>query len=105
MTSSRHFDDGGGHLFYGGEPYGSELSWTERYALAAAGGAMLEDAVRNMMFQGTLDADVTFKTWRFDLPTFYELSRRGAVYDASNPDLRALRDAGGRCVWAAGLLP
>lgn len=91
-------DDGGRHLFYGGEPYGSELSWMERYALAAAGGAMFEDAVKNMMFQGTLDADMNVKTWRFDLPTFHELSGHGAVYDASNPDLRAFRDAGGKLI-------
>lgn len=91
-------DDGGRHLFYGGEPYGSELSWMERYALAAAGGAMFDDAVKNMMFQGTLDPDASVKTWRFDLPTFRELSRRGAIYDASSPDLRAFRDAGGKLI-------
>jgi hypothetical protein len=91
-------DDSGRHLFYGGEPYGSELSWTERYALAAAGGAMFDDAVKNMMFQGTLDADASVKTWRFDSQTLSELSRRGAVYDAPDPDLRAFRDAGGKLI-------
>ncbi|HEY1312929.1 MAG TPA: tannase/feruloyl esterase family alpha/beta hydrolase, partial [Steroidobacteraceae bacterium] len=74
-------DAQGRHLFYGGEPYGSELSWVERYALAAAGGAMFEDAVKNMMFQGSLDADASVGNWRFDLATFRELSRRGAIYD------------------------
>jgi len=91
-------DEGGKHLFYGGEPYGSELSWMERYALAAAGGAMFDDAVKNMMFQGTLDADASVNNWRFDLATFRELSRRGSLYDASSPDLRAFRDAGGKFI-------
>src|ERR1700722_2934801 len=91
-------DDSGRHLFYGGEAYGSELSWMERYALAAAGGAMFDDAVKNMMFQGTLDPDTSVKTWRFDVATFRELSRRGAIYDASSPDLRAFRDAGGKFI-------
>jgi hypothetical protein len=91
-------DENGRHLFYGGEPYGSELSWTERYALAAAGGAMFDDAVKNMMFQGSLDANASVKSWRFDLQTFGELSRRGAVYDAPNPDLRAFRDGGGKLI-------
>jgi hypothetical protein len=91
-------DDSGRHLFYGGEPYGSELSWTERYALPVAGGAMYDDAVKNMMFQGTLGADDSIKTWRFDMPTFRELSRRGALYDAANPDLQAFRDAGGKLI-------
>jgi hypothetical protein len=91
-------DEGGKHLFYGGEPYGSELSWTERYALATAGAAMFDDAVRNMMFQGTLDALASVNTWRFDLPTFRDLARRGALYDAPSADLRAFRDAGGKMI-------
>jgi len=91
-------DANGRHLFYGGEPYGSELSWLERYALAAAGGAMFDDAVRNMMFQGNLDADASVRTWQFDLATFRELRQRGGLFDASNPDLRSFRDGGGRLI-------
>ena len=42
-------DESGRHLFYGGEPYGSELSWVDVCA-AAMGGVMFEDAVKNMIF-------------------------------------------------------
>jgi hypothetical protein len=91
-------DESGRHLFYGGEPYGSELSWLERYALAAAGSSMFDDAVRNMMFQGSLDADASVRTWRFDLAAFRELSRRGALFDASSPDLRAFAGGGGKLI-------
>jgi len=91
-------DESGRHLFFGGEPYGSELSWIERYALASAGTAMFGDAVKNMIFQGSLDAGASVNTWRFDHATFTELSRRGALYDASNADLRAFRDAGGKLI-------
>jgi hypothetical protein len=91
-------DGSGRHLFYGGEPYGSELSWLERYALAAAGSSMFDDAVRNMMFQGSLDADASVRTWRFDLAAFRELSRRGALFDASSPDLRAFAGGGGKLI-------
>ena len=72
-------DDSGRHLFYGGEPYGSELSWLERYAMAAAGGAMFDDAVKNMMFQGTLSADASVKTWRFDLKSFSRIEPSATV--------------------------
>jgi Tannase and feruloyl esterase len=91
-------DDRGKHLFYGGEPYGSELAWVERISLATAGANMFEDAVKNMIFQRTLSPDASVRNWRFDLATFHELSRRGALYDASNADLRAFRDAGGKLI-------
>jgi feruloyl esterase len=91
-------DENGRHLFYGGEPYGSELSWVERFALPVAGGAMFEDAVKNMMFLGELDAGASVKSWRFDHDSFLELHRRGALYDAPDADLRAFRDHGGKLI-------
>lgn len=91
-------DENGRHLFYGGEPYGSELTWVERYALATAGPVMFEDAVKNMIFQRELSPDASVRNWPFDRATFNELSRRGALYDAPNADLRAFRDAGGKLI-------
>ena len=91
-------DENGRHLFYGGEPYGSELTWVERYALPVMGAAMFEDGVRDMMFQRTLAADVTVATWRFDSATFQALRRAGAGYDAPGVDLHAFRDAGGKLI-------
>jgi Tannase and feruloyl esterase len=91
-------DENGRHLFYGGEPYGSELSWVERFALPVAGGAMFEDDVKNMIFQGTLDAGASVQTWKFDHATFEELRRRGALYDAPDADLHAFRDQGGKLI-------
>lgn len=91
-------DENGRHLFYGGAPYGSELAWTDRFALAAMGGRMLDDGVENMMFLRTLGADVSVKTWRFDAATFRELQSAGALYDAASADLRAFRDSGGKLI-------
>jgi len=91
-------DENGRNLFYGGEPYGSELSWVERYALPVAGGAMFDEAVKNMIFQGTLDANASVETWRFDRATFEALSRRGSLYDARSTDLAAFRDSGGKLI-------
>jgi feruloyl esterase len=51
-----------------------------------------------MIFQGTLSPDASVRNWRFDLATFHELSRKGALYDAPNADLREFRDAGGKLI-------
>ena len=63
-------DERGRHLFYGGEPYGSELSWVERFALPVAVEIMFEDAVKNMIFQQSLGEQATVESWRFDGATF-----------------------------------
>jgi feruloyl esterase len=91
-------DENGGHLFYGGEPYGSELSWVERYALPIMGAAMFDDAVQNMIFQRTPSSAASVQAWRFDASTFAELSRRGALYDARSSDLRGFRKGGGKLI-------
>ena len=85
-------------MFYGGEPYGSELSWVERYALPVMGGAMFDDAVRNMIFQQAPGSPASVQGWRFDAPTFAELSRRGAIYDARSTDLHGFRERGGKLI-------
>ncbi len=85
-------------LYYGGEPYGSELAWGQRFSLASAGGMMLHDFVRDMVYQGRLPRDTTVGTWRFDLAQFRQLRRRGALYDANSADLSAFRAAGGRLI-------
>ena len=91
-------DENGRHLFYGGEPYGSELSWAERYALPIMGAAMFDDAVQNMIFQHAPDSAASVQAWRFDAQTFAELSRRGALYDARSSDLRGFRERGGKLI-------
>lgn len=91
-------DESGRHLFYGGEPYGSELSWVERYALPIMGATMFDDAVRNMIFQREANSPASVQAWQFDAPTFAELSRRGAIYDARSTDLRGFRQQGGKLI-------
>ncbi len=91
-------DESGRHLFYGGEPYGAELTWVERFALASMGATLLEDGVRHMMFQHPLDPGMTVRAWRFDAATFRQLQQAGALYDAPSVDLRAFREAGGKLI-------
>jgi len=93
-------DAAGKHLYPGGEPYGSELSWNGPIALAGAGHAMFEDNVRSMIFQRSLPADITLATWKWDAATLHALAQHGALFDADDPDLRRLRDAGGKMlIW------
>jgi feruloyl esterase len=91
-------DEQGRHLFYGGEPYGSELSWVERFALPVAGRVMFEDVVKNMIFQQSLGEQATVESWRFDGATFDELAKRGALFDARGADLDAFRRQGGKLI-------
>ncbi len=85
-------------LYYGGEPYGSELTWDQRFSLASAGRWMLHNFVRDMVYRGRLAPGVTVDTWRFDLASFGQLRRRGALYDANDADLAAFRAAGGKLI-------
>jgi hypothetical protein len=91
-------DERGRHLFFGGEPYGSELSWVERFALPVMGALMFNDAVQNMIFQRAPGSASSLQAWRFDSQTFNELSRRGALYDARSTDLRGFRERGGKLI-------
>lgn len=103
IEAAREFYQGpvskhGTPLFYGGEPYGSELTWGARFSIASAGQFMLRDVVRDMIFNGHLPAAMTPRTWPFSLQMFYQLRRRGAIYDANDPNLAAFRAAGGKLI-------
>lgn len=86
------------HLFYGGEPYGSELTWDARFSIASAGRFMLHDVVRDMIFNGRLSVAMTSRSWPFSLKMFNRLRRAGAIYDANDSNLAAFRAAGGKLI-------
>jgi feruloyl esterase len=91
-------DPSGVRLYMGGEPYGSELTWAGPGSFAEAGTGMLEEAVRSMIYLGELPDSVTVRSWSFDLATFHDLSRRGAIYDAHDPDLKRFKERGGKLI-------
>ena len=66
--------------------------------MSEAGRPMLSEMVGLMTYQGQLPEGTTVDTWKFDLATFRELRRRGAIYDTTNPNLDAFRNAGGRLI-------
>ncbi len=91
-------DDRGRHLYFGGEPYGSELSWVQPFALASAGDFMFRNTVADMIFLHRLSPAVNVRTWRFDAADFRRLAKYGAIYDARSTDLRAFRARGGKLI-------
>lgn len=96
-------DPAGKHLYPGGAPYGGELTWLGRGSLSEAGLQMIEENVRTMTFLGDLPDEVDVRNWRFDEPTFRDLSRRGAIYNTDDPDLRPFRASGGKLILWYGL--
>jgi feruloyl esterase len=95
-------DKDGEHLFAGGEPYGSELLWSGPAAFTRGGKFAAEAFIRDILLAGDLPADFTWRDWRFDRASFDKLMKAGELYDASDPDLRAFRDAGGKLLMWQG---
>ena len=91
-------DRHGRHLYYGGEPYGSEMTWVQPFALSNAGHAMFHDTVEEMIFLNKLQPGASVLTWKFDAAHLRELARRGARYDARDADLRPFRAHGAKLI-------
>jgi feruloyl esterase len=91
--------DGEGHRFFpGGEPYGSELQWSGPAAFTRTGKFAAEAFIKYLALPGSVPADFTWRSWKFDLASFQRLQAGGAVYDPRDPDLRRFRNAGGRMI-------
>lgn len=90
-------DDGGHRFFPGGQPYGSELTWSQPGGLGVMGlaaGGFLE----YLAFPDRLPASFTWRDWKFDLASYRRLAAASALYDARSADLRSFRTAGGRMI-------
>jgi len=89
-------DDQGNALFPGGAPYGSELGWVGRGAPTQTGKFAAEAFLKYLLLPGELPADFSWRDWRFTRESLNRLMVAGEPYDATDPDLRAFRDAGGK---------
>jgi hypothetical protein len=90
-------DPQGEHLFPGGQPYGSELTWSQPGGLdimgLAAGGF-----VKYLAFPDRLPAGFTWRDWKFDRSSYQRLAAASIPYDARSADLRPFRAAGGKMI-------
>lgn len=90
-------DGQGRRLFPGGQPYGSELTWSQPGGLNVMGlaaGGFLE----YLAFPNQLPASFTWRDWKFDLASYRRLAAASALYDARSADLRSFRAAGGKMI-------
>lgn len=89
-------DSQGRHLYLGGEPYGSELTWTQ--AFSSMGGTLAAEQIRFMIYDGKPPKGFDWRTWRPDAAALASLLKHGGYYDADDPDMRAFRSAGGKLI-------
>lgn len=91
-------DAEGRQLYLGGEPYGSELTWTQPFS--SMGGTLGAQQIRFMIYDGQPPAGFDWRTWRPDRAALAELFERAGYFNAIEPDLRQFRESGGKLlVW------
>jgi hypothetical protein len=105
-------DPQGHSLFNGGEPYGSELGWTDYFVepaadLAAPGdttdAAMALNYLKYMAFSPNPPDRFSLADVRFTDAEFRQLNLLGdAIYNANRPDLRAFAAHGGKLILYQG---
>ncbi|MBV9135410.1 MAG: tannase/feruloyl esterase family alpha/beta hydrolase [Chloroflexi bacterium] len=107
-------DPQGQRLYPGGEPYGSELAWRGWMVQVAPGiptaaESLATDYFKFMAFRTNPPASYSILNFPFTEDGFDSTRPLGQLYDATNPDLRAFRDHGGKLImwqgWADQAIP
>lgn len=93
----------GERLTMGGPQPGSELAWAGVFVPASAdqpinSEKMALDALRNLAFEHNPGSDFSLSDLRFDRSTFDRLRPLHRLYDATNPNLAAFADQGGKLI-------
>ena len=101
-------NDGHGHYLYpGGEPYGSELAWDGTATDPSSDTQWPRDAfayqigttyLKDMGYWQNPPASFHLSDFRFTLADYDKLLPLAGVYDATDPDLSAFRQAGGKLI-------
>jgi hypothetical protein len=94
-------DQQGRRLYLGGEAPGSELAWTPWIIPAAPGTPSVAETIGGpwleyLAYEENPPPSFTVADATFDRRTFREVRRLAGLYDATDPDLSAFRDSGGR---------
>lgn len=105
-------DASGHHLAPGGLPLGSELEWNFLFFgwnPPYTPGFSESMATEYLGYLATWDEPLSLETLPFDQVTFNKLSEMSPLYDATDPDLSAFRDAGGKLIlwhgWEDAFIP
>ena len=104
-------DSRGHYLYPGGEPYGSELAWDGTAIDPASDTQWPRDAfayqigttyLKYMGYWQNPPASFRVSDFRFTLADYDKLLPLAGVYDATDPDLSAFRQAGGKLIMYQG---
>jgi len=95
-------DAQGRRLFFGGEPYGSELLWTGPGSFVADGYQLAANQIKFMIYNGETRQDFDWRSWKPDAAALADLMEKGGYYNASNPDLSAFKARGGKLIMWQG---
>lgn len=94
--------DAQGHRFVVGSVQpGSELQWRDVFVPETADGRIFSagialQSLKNLIFATNPPASMQLKDFAFDQATFDKVSQLHGLYDATNPDIRAFVDHGGK---------
>ena len=93
-------DEKGRRMYPGGEPVGSEANWAHWVTTTATGAPAVAagnttNALKYLAYPSARPS-ATLQDLHFDSTTFHEISQQAGIYDASDPDLTAFRNAGGK---------
>jgi hypothetical protein len=88
----------GQKLYPGGEPYGSELTWAGNGSFTRSGTNLANEFLKYMVYGDQKPPSFSWKDWKFTIDDLNSLKEGARIYDANNPDLIGLRDAGGKLI-------
>ena len=93
----------GERLTIGGPQYGSELAWEGVFVPTSAdqpifSSTVAMQAMQHLIFETDPSAGFTLADMQFTRATFDTLKARHPLYDATNPDLSAFADSGGKLI-------
>lgn len=101
-------NDGHGHYLYpGGEPYGSELAWAGTATDPSSDTQWPRDTfayqigttyLKNMGYWQTPPVSFQLSDFRFTVSDYDKLLPLAGIYNATDPDLSAFRQAGGKLI-------
>jgi feruloyl esterase len=100
-------DSRGGNLYPGGEPYGSELAWTPWFVMPSTDANWPADTIdygaatgmiEDLAFRVNPPASFKLTDWKFTLQNYQRLTALNGLNDATDPDLNAFAQAGGKII-------
>lgn len=106
-------DAQGQHLYPGYEAIGSELAWADwivqKPGMKPFAAKIGNTYLKYLAFPENPPASYSYKDWQFTVEGFDRLRPVGEIYNATNPNLKAFRDRGGKLIlyhgWADPAIP